>query len=97
MGHTRTGDRQQAELQQVAVTTYNWDIFIILGLQDVAPAEEEGEVGQTELQPQVYFTKTEMEGKTCDFQDVLNREPRQEEHIGEEKEEGQPKLQSRVR
>ena len=57
VGYTRTGDRQQAELQQVAVTTYNWDIFIILGLQDVAPAEEEGEVGQTELQPQVYFTK----------------------------------------
>ena len=53
MGYTRTGDQQQAELQQVSVTTYNWDIFIILGLQDVAPAEKEGEFGQTELQPQV--------------------------------------------
>ena len=32
VGYTRTGDRQQTELQQVAVTTYNWDIFIIVGL-----------------------------------------------------------------
>ena len=41
--------------------------------------------------------KTEMEGKTCDFQDVLSSEPEQEEQNEEEKEVGQPKLQSRVR
>ena len=44
-----------------------------------------------------WLLKTKVEDNTFDFQDLLSSEPQQEEQIGEEKEEGQPELQSPVR